>query len=73
MKEVEVQDYSQQLSALEAEIMRVQESQADSEAQERDNQKLSLELEKEKGRVAGKSDGFVIMVSLDFSFKFVCM
>lgn len=53
VKELEVQEYSQQLSALEAEIARVQELHVDTEGLQRDNQNLSLDLEKEKGRVAG--------------------
>ncbi|XP_033747220.1 golgin subfamily A member 3-like [Pecten maximus] len=53
VKQLEVQEYSQQLAALEKEIARVQELQVDSEGLQRDNQNLSLDLEKEKGRVAG--------------------
>ncbi|XP_060064581.1 golgin subfamily A member 3-like [Ylistrum balloti] len=53
VKELEVQEYSQQLSALETEIARVQELQVDTEGLQRDNQNLSLDLEKEKGRVEG--------------------
>ncbi|OWF45581.1 golgin subfamily A member 3-like [Mizuhopecten yessoensis] len=53
VKESEVQEYSQQLSALEAEITYVQEFQVDRECLERNNQNMSLDLEKEKGRVAG--------------------
>ncbi|KAK3589140.1 hypothetical protein CHS0354_017107 [Potamilus streckersoni] len=53
VRELEIHHYQQELSSLQGEITRIQQEQADSTAAEEDNQKLALELEKERGRLAG--------------------
>ncbi|KAL3856862.1 hypothetical protein ACJMK2_011573 [Sinanodonta woodiana] len=53
VRELEIHHYQQELSSLQEEITRIQQEQADNTAAEEENQKLALELEKERGRLAG--------------------
>ena len=54
VRETELQQYTQQLSALEQELSVVVEERDEARNMLEQNQNLSLELEKEKGRLAGK-------------------
>lgn len=53
IKELEVANYQHHLSALEEELSQQREVLVTAEEKAEVNQKLSLELEKEKGKVAG--------------------
>ena len=55
VREAELQQYQQQLSALEQELSVVVEERDEARNMLEQNQNLSLELEKEKGRLAGKT------------------
>ena len=54
LRETDLHQYQQQLSALEQDLSRVLEERNEVKAMAEHNQNLSLELEKEKGRLAGE-------------------
>ena len=66
-KEAEVQELQNKLSALDTEMHHLKESQANSLEMEELNQRLSLALEKEKGKVEGM---YLVMLYVCFEGMF---
>lgn len=54
--ERELEEYQQRVTALEAEVDRLKEELAEAEKSGAYNRDLTLELEKERGRLEGKDD-----------------
>lgn len=65
MKEKDVELYTQQLSALDKQLQQERVQHQEALSSQETSQKLELELEKEKGRVAGAFFTIILSSSLD--------
>ena len=71
LRESDLHQYQQQLSALEQELARVLEERNEIKELGEHNQSLSIELEKEKGRLAGKIRFLVLKLCLSHKKQIV--